>query len=70
MDEMSFINMILPYVVSIVVFTLVGIGFYLKDVVFNFLDRKKQDHYRRKYGLTQNSNSYRVKKVKKNAKSA
>ena len=69
--DSELVKMVLPYVVSAIIFVLIGIGFYLKDVVFNYLDQKKQAHWQRKYGDKVGvENKFRVKKIKDRSKTA
>lgn len=66
MENYELLHMIIPYAVSITVFLVLGIVFFIKDSIFNYIDKKRLDLWQRKYGVSALAErpSYRIKQVK------
>lgn len=62
LENSELVHMVLPYAVSTLIFGILGVVFYIKDTVFNFLDKKKQELWQRKYEAA--AVSYKIKSVK------
>lgn len=71
MENLEFIHIILPYAVSTVVFFLLGVIFYIKDAIFDYLDKKRHEMWKKKYAkMAADKDQYRIKQIKGSSKSA
>lgn len=61
MNDIELIRMALPYVVSTAVFLVIGIFFYLKDLIFGFFEKRREAKWQKEYLAKTN---LRIKRVK------